>query len=73
MKKHEESTKFYVGPKEEITENITEEKMPSVASAVLLIETDSVAIPICRYVLGAVETFLDAVPSAGFFQGAVLL
>jgi hypothetical protein len=26
-----------------------------------------------RYVLGAVETFLDAVPSAGFFQGAVLL
>jgi hypothetical protein len=47
--------------------------MPSVASAVLLIETDSVAIPICRYVLGAVETFLDAVPSAGFFQGAVLL
>jgi hypothetical protein len=24
-------------------------------------------------VLGAVETFLDAVPSAGFFQGAVLL
>jgi hypothetical protein len=24
---------------------------------------------IFRYVLGAVETFLDAVPSAGFFQG----
>jgi hypothetical protein len=69
--------------------------MPSVASAVLLIEIDGVAvaafdalflylmsgvgfspcldIPICRYVLGAVETFLDAVPSAGFFQGAVLL
>jgi hypothetical protein len=22
-----------------------------------------------RYVLGAVETFLDAVPAAGFFQG----
>lgn len=28
---------------------------------------------IFRYVLGAVETFLDAVPSAGFFQGALLL
>jgi hypothetical protein len=29
-------------------------------------------ISICRYVLGAVETFLDAIPSAGFFQGALL-
>jgi len=26
-------------------------------------------IPNFRYVLGAVETFLDAIPSAGFFQG----
>ena len=25
-----------------------------------------------RYVLGAVETFLDAVPAAGFFQGILL-
>ena len=25
-----------------------------------------------RYVLGAVETFLDAVPAAGFFQGIMI-
>lgn len=30
-------------------------------------------ITINRYVLGAVETFLDAVPSAGFFQGTYVI
>jgi hypothetical protein len=30
------------------------------------------SIIISRYALGAVETFLDAAPSAGFFQGALL-